>query len=476
MKAFAFAAFGLLVFGVAASTRQADTVQDALVLVQAPHTARGLQSAATADEVQSSSRLVLSKAPFSPQQVRVLSSGLAAVEGPIISYEGRKVLFAGKPRSGDWQIYEVGLSGGAPRALTAMPGGAQHPALLPDGCIVFSSPAGSLAHSVSAPQLYLQAPAGKPRQITFSPGGAVDPTMLQDGRILFVSAQPETGSGGQGLYTVNNDGTEITPFACQHDQPSILKEPRQLNDGRLSFLVESPGNTPAVLRAECVRMARPFASRAALLPDAHVPIRSVRASGESNLLVCAQTPEISGRWACFRVSNSTASLTAPLSTDSSWDIIEAVDANPARRPMGRISTMEPAKRTGQILCLNINDTTFGAGDSAAKAVRVRLLAKPGEGQQRVLGEVAVQADGSFMAEVPADTALGFEALDQQGQVVRREEPLMWVRSGENRICVGCHAAHNRAPHNHRPIAVRVPLPRLCDAPDGTFAQKSAQAR
>ena len=65
----------------------------------------------------------------------------------------------------------------------------------------------------------------------------------------------------------------------------------------------------------------------------------------------------------------------------------------------------------------------------------------------------MQADGSFMAEVPADTPLGFEALNQEGEILRRVEPLFRVQPGENRSCIGCHAAHNRAPHNHRPLAV-----------------------
>jgi hypothetical protein len=92
-----------------------------------------------------------------------------------------------------------------------------------------------------------------------------------------------------------------------------------------------------------------------------------------------------------------------------------------------------------------------------------------------LGEVAVQTDGSFLAEVPADVPIGFEALDENGRVLRHEAPMIWVRPAENRTCVGCHEPHNRAPHNHRPLAVNVPIPCLglkCAKP----VQKEESAR
>src|SRR5207302_3532028 len=87
------------------------------------------------------------------------------------------------------------------------------------------------------PQLYALSPRDKPRQLTFARTGAAEPTVLADGRILFVSAQPEGAAKcGQALYTINNDGTEVTAFACQHERPALLERPRQLAGGRIAFL------------------------------------------------------------------------------------------------------------------------------------------------------------------------------------------------------------------------------------------------
>jgi hypothetical protein len=89
-----------------------------------------------------------------------------------------------------------------------------------------------------------------------------------------------------------------------------------------------------------------------------------------------------------------------------------------------------------------------------------VLTEASPGKVRALGEVPIQMDGSFLAEVPANVPLGFEALDENGQVLRREAPMFWVRPSENRCCAGCHEPRNRSPHNHRPLAVGVPITSL----------------
>jgi hypothetical protein len=85
-----------------------------------------------------------------------------------------------------------------------------------------------------------------------------------------------------------------------------------------------------------------------------------------------------------------------------------------------------------------------------------LLARGDTGGAQILGEAAVQADGSFLVDVPSNRALGFETVDAHGQVIHRLPPLLWLRPGENRACVGCHEPHNQSPENIRPLAVKLP--------------------
>jgi hypothetical protein len=443
----------------------------ALVLTQSPATATAASASDILDSrYPSGSRVVLMEAPFGSGRFQVLSEGLAAAGDPIVSYDGQRIFFAGKASTAsDWQIYEVSLESGRPRVLTSMSGGAMSPALLPDGSLVFASPVPKIGgpHSSQPPSaLYAQSPGGQARQLTFGPGGITEPTMCSDGRILFVSTPPAESSNspsGPALFTINNDGTEITAFAGRQEPGTVIERPRELADGRVVYLVSKhDGSLPGGL-VELVRTAQPFQRRAPLFPGVTARVRSVQPAGNGDLFVCAENASgTPSSLALFRVSPTATALGAPLLADPAWNGCEVVEVSPHRRPMGRISNMDPAKQTGQILCLNANyssDVSENGGTTPA-ATRVRVLAETSLGTVCALGEVQVQADGSFMAEVPANVPLGFEALDENGRVLRRDAPMLWLRPGENRVCLGCHEPRNRSPHNHRPLAVSMPVPCL----------------
>jgi Hydrazine synthase alpha subunit middle domain len=225
---------------------------------------------------------------------------------------------------------------------------------------------------------------------------------------------PESSPPRCSLFTVYNDGTGVSPYACQHDGSGEIGRPRELPGGRIAFLSRATrsgrGGVP-----EMVLASRPWLSRRELLP-ADV-------------------------------------IAEPLFHDPAWDELEAVRVESRKRPMGRISTIDIAKKSGVVFCLDVDHTTY---EPRTRAARVRILAAGDGGTSRPLGEVPVHEDGSFMAEVPADVALGFEALDEAGNVVRRLPPSVWVRPGENRGCIGCHEPHGLAPRNRRPLAVKEP--------------------
>jgi hypothetical protein len=437
----------------------------ALVLTQSPVVATAAAASDILDlRYPSGSRVVLMEAPLGSGRVQMLSEGLAAACDPVVSYDGQSVFFAGKASAvGEWQIYEEDLAGGRPQMLTSMPGGAMSPTLLPNRSLVFASPVpkiGGPNYSQPPSALYVQSPGGQPRQLTFSSHSIAEPTMLADGRILFVSTQPLESANslsGPALFTINNDGTEITAFAGPEDSASTIQRPRLLTDGRVVFVVSKSGSSSA----EFVRMARPFQSRAPLFPGVTARVRSVQPADNGDLLVCAENASgAKASLALFRVNPAATTPGTPLLADPAWNNCEAAEVSPHRPPMGRLSTMDLTKSTGKILCLNVNFSNDPADRSKPVTTRVRVLAQTSPENISSLGEVPVQADGSFLAEVPADVPLGFESLDENGRVLRREAPMIWVRPAENRSCIGCHEPHNRSPENHRPLAVSVPITSL----------------
>jgi len=65
----------------------------------------------------------------------------------------------------------------------------------------------------------------------------------------------------------------------------------------------------------------------------------------------------------------------------------------------------------------------------------------------------VEADGSFFVRTPADKPIRFALLDAKGSVVREEHGWFWIRRGEQRYCVGCHAGPERSSENRVPVVL-----------------------
>ncbi len=63
----------------------------------------------------------------------------------------------------------------------------------------------------------------------------------------------------------------------------------------------------------------------------------------------------------------------------------------------------------------------------------------------------VERDGSFFVHVPSERPLQIELLDAAGHTLKREHGFFWMRRGEQRACVGCHAGPETAPENAVPI-------------------------
>ncbi|MBN2506823.1 MAG: discoidin domain-containing protein [Verrucomicrobia bacterium] len=82
---------------------------------------------------------------------------------------------------------------------------------------------------------------------------------------------------------------------------------------------------------------------------------------------------------------------------------------------------------------------------------------------RILGDVPVDADGSAHFQVPADTAVYFQLLDERRMELRRMRSFLSFQPGERRACVGCHESRAAAPPPGKPAlagqrAPSVPVP------------------
>jgi hypothetical protein len=151
---------------------------------------------------------------------------------------------------------------------------------------------------------------------------------------------------------------------------------------------------------------------------------------------------------------------ATIARDTDRDLVEPVVVAPRTAPRTFPSALHPWT-TGNLLALDAQLSRNG--NLRGTPVMVRVEARESDGQARTLGTAPVMADGSFFVKVPGDAALRIILLDAAGHTLRQERGWFWMRSGEQRICVGCHTGPERAPDNRVPEALlRLPGPEPVD--------------
>jgi hypothetical protein len=79
--------------------------------------------------------------------------------------------------------------------------------------------------------------------------------------------------------------------------------------------------------------------------------------------------------------------------------------------------------------------------------------------KRILGTVPVETDGSVQFEVPADTFVYFQILDENGMMIQSMRSGTMVRPGEVNGCYGCHEDRltTFSPLSNSTIAMRKPV-------------------
>src|SRR5579885_906900 len=159
-------------------------------------------------------------------QRRALAPELFASADADISFDGKRILFAGKLRKGGpWQIWEIPVAGGKARAVTNFPEDAVTPHYLPDEKVVYArrTPSGFALE-------VLPLAGGAPDRLTYAPGDFLVSDVLADGRLLFEGPHP---AGGRDLYTVYSDGTFPEAYRCDHGRDRHAG--RQVASGDIVF-------------------------------------------------------------------------------------------------------------------------------------------------------------------------------------------------------------------------------------------------
>ncbi len=357
---------------------------------------------------------------------REFVSGFAASADAAVSFDGKRVLFAGRQKPGDpWRIYEIPLAGGNPRPVTSGSEDCVRPFYLPEDKVVYSRRS-SLGYELEVAPLA----GGAPLRITYSAGDHFATGVLRDGRILFEA--PHAASAGRELYTIYGDGSGVESVRCDHGKDR--RSGTQLASGDILLLSGSGLARFTSPRAVEVPVAAPKGEYAT--PAVELD------SGE---LLISFRPSPA---APFSVALLKAGQVAGLPQTVFANAVQPVTVLPHAVPLRHPSSL--GDRTGSnLLCLNAytsRDRAIPTGLIHA----VRVFAQDDAGRSVKLGEAPVEKDGSFYLTVPSERPLRFELLDNSSNVVRAQKGWFSTRRGEQRVCVGCHAGPERAPDNASP--------------------------
>jgi len=433
-------------------------------------------------------RLVL----LSPEgTMRVLSEGFHSAADPEVSFDGQRLLFAGKRTAAEeWNIFEMDLAGGAPRQITRGMGDCRGPAYQASLFVLdaerpwyqatfVSAAAGELNEYGNAPatSLYsIRLDGAAPRRLTCNPSSAFDPFQMPDGRILFASWQRhnlEQGARGRIVLSgINLDGTDYALAASV--QGLRVKHMACTTATRLAVFVEADSLPwDGAGRLAAVDLRRPMRSHRVITAPADGLFHSPSPLPDGALLVSRRPGEGGGTHGVYRLDPITGRREL-LFDDPGWHDVQArlVAARP--EPDGRSSVVEEQDPNGTLYCLSANTADVKIPSGAARRLRVieglpRRAGAPADAlspliRTRLLGEVSLEEDGSFNLRVPANLPMQLQLLDGDGLALR-SSAWIWVKNREARGCIGCHEDGELAPENRLAKALTVPSLQLTLPPE-----------
>ena len=443
--------------------------------------------------------------------LRVLTEDFASAADPCVSFDGTRLLFAGRRELADsWDIWEMDVEGVAATRVTRDFGDCSEPAYLAKAAVdapnfsnkvrwitFTSSASGVLNDQGTGPVTSLYAMSLQPVpgrgtvlwRTTYNLGGDGSPVILADGRVLFSARQ----RGAFALMTISWSGENLNPFYGSHD-------------GMLSQIqaCEAPGRNIVFVECEAegldrggrlaqISLRRPLASHRVLADGRY---RTPHPLDDRKLLV--SSAEGDGSYGVYVFDRAIGKREQQVYDAPEWNDVDALPIVPGPEPVGRIPMVEFAsvldvgglRTVGQLQCLNVYDSDRPDASLPGEVQAVRFLegvprdgatiadgARSGHAAPdstwpppgvdvRILGEAPVEPDGSFYVNVAGDVPFYVQTLDGQGQALQTMRSWIWVRKGDQRGCIGCHEDKELAPENRATDAlVRAAPVTLADPPE-----------
>lgn len=363
---------------------------------------------------------------------RPLLGDFVSSADPVVSFDGQRVLFAGKARRADpWQIWEMSSQGGPARRITTGAEDCIRPFYLPEDRIVYARK----VHGRFVIEV-LDLGGGKPLALTHIPASAIPSDILHDGRIAFSAGYPLGMSDTPEIYTVYSDGSGVESYRCDHGV--ARHSAKQDSSGDLIFVSAKGLERFTSARAQAIRLNAPAGEFAGDFAET--------AKGEWLL---SWRPDSNSTFRIMRGRQGSQPM-QPAIVEPGASVVQPALIEPRPVPNRHPSGLHDWANAN-LLCLNAYTSKFRFAPGTIHSVRVYTQDR--STATKLLGSAPVENDGSFFVQVPGDQPLQIELLDASGKTLKRESGFFWMRKGEQRGCVGCHAGPETAPENAVPAVL-----------------------
>ncbi len=382
---------------------------------------------------------------------RVLSKEFHAACSPVLSNNGRYLIFSGKQLQNDpWQIWLRDLRRNSSSRVTDLVEDCTDPAFLPDGKIVFSR-SGTIMDTEVSLLFKCNMDGSDLQQLTFHPHSDYASSVLNDGRILYMSSQQYPIKKDPVFMVMRPDGSKSELYHRGVEKSFLVNKGSESENGTVFFISGSQKN---LLSGKLMKLYqnRPLHTGMELSDGMEGQFRSVIPSGNTRCIV-SYRPSSDVPFALFEFDEKEKKIISKLFA-ATGNLVDPVLVRLQKRPPILPSAVNTENPTGLLMSQNINHSILKVnGSSLADSVAHRVKI---EGVDGPMGEIEVEDDGSFYMKVDADTPFRMLTLNANGEMLRGPSDWIWLRPNERRGCVGCHADPELAPENRAPMAVKHP--------------------
>lgn len=413
------------------------------------------------------------------KSIVILTDEFYSAMDPDVSFDGKKILFAGKKKENDrWRIWEMAIDGKNKKQLTS-------------GNIDTVSPLyiGTLFHlndklptrrigyitlememrKIKPAAIYSSDFDGKnPTRISYNLSWITDMDVFNNGPIIYNSFDLTNlkKNRGSDLLAVNIDGTDNMGYLTNNVITSDKRMVKVGRDGRVYFIENKTDHYLGGGDLSYILENRPLYTHKVLNYNKEGFFHSPCPITDKNLIISFKSNE-KANYALYYMDSITGKKGKRIYHSNKLHSIDAQILAPRRTVRGRSTFVNYKQKTGVFYCISshisqdkeIRDLLRGS-IKKVKVFEGFYSKSAGRINSGLLGEAPVENDGSFHIEVPSEKSLKFQLFNKKGEIIFKQDSWTWVMPRESRGCIGCHEDRELAPPNHLSDAIIKPAVKI----------------